>query len=103
MTDWATAHIVRLKAGETVSFRPRGNSMTPRIKSGQLCTVEPVREGTLIEKNDVVLCKVRGRSYLHLVRAVEDHECYQIGNMHGHVNGRVGRIAIYGKLVKVEP
>jgi len=36
---WATGHIEKLRAGETVSFRPRGNSMTGKIESGQLCTV----------------------------------------------------------------
>jgi len=104
MTDWASNYIERLAAGEIVKFRPRGNSMVPRIRSGQLCTVEPVRGETLIDKDDVVLCRCNGRSYLHLVHAVlEGHGLYQIGNMRGHVNGRVKRSAIYGKLVGVEP
>ena len=34
---WATGHIAKLKAGETVSFRPRGDSMVPKIRSGELC------------------------------------------------------------------
>jgi hypothetical protein len=38
---WATRYIEQLKAGETVQFRPRGNSMAGRISSGQLCTVVP--------------------------------------------------------------
>jgi hypothetical protein len=37
---WATPYIDKLKKGETVQFRPRGNSMSGRIESGQLCTVE---------------------------------------------------------------
>jgi hypothetical protein len=44
---WATGHIEQLRAGETVSFRPRGNSMSGKIESGQLCTVQPVDPGTL--------------------------------------------------------
>src|SRR5204863_6971636 len=36
---WATPHIEKLRAGETVSFRPRGNSMSGKIESGQLCMV----------------------------------------------------------------
>ncbi len=103
MSDWASGYIAKLAAGETVSFRPRGNSMVPKIKSGQLCTVEPVGDGTPIEKGDVVLCKVGGRSYLHLVRAVGGADLYQIGNMRGHINGHVSRRAIYGKLARVEP
>ena len=43
---WASAHIARLQGGETVQFRPRGNSMKGRIASGQLCTVEPVVPAT---------------------------------------------------------
>jgi phage repressor protein C with HTH and peptisase S24 domain len=63
---WATSYIAKLRAGETVSFRPRGDSMSPRIESGDLCTVEPVDPATL-RAGDVVLCKVRGAEYLHLV------------------------------------
>lgn len=36
---WATPYIQQLKSGTTVSFGPRGHSMAPRIRSGQLCTV----------------------------------------------------------------
>ena len=68
---WATQYITRLGAGETVSFRPRGHSMTPKIESGQLCTVEPV-DPTTLQVGDIVLCKVRGAEYLHLVRAIQD-------------------------------
>lgn len=41
---WATAYIAKLKLGETVQFRPRGHSMKGKIDSGQLCTVEPVKD-----------------------------------------------------------
>jgi len=39
---WATLYIADLKAGLTVKFRPHGNSMRPKVESGQLCTVAPV-------------------------------------------------------------
>ena len=97
---WATGYIAKLRAGETVSFRPRGDSMSPRIESGDLCTVEPVDVATL-RAGDVVLCKVRGAEYLHLVKAVQGSR-YQIGNNRGHVNGWVSRTAIYCKCVRVE-
>ena len=38
--------------------------MSPRIESGQLCTVEPVDPSDL-RSGDIVLCKVRGTEYLH--------------------------------------
>src|SRR5262245_40036338 len=98
---WASLYIALLRQGHPVSFRPRGHSMSPRIESGQLCTVEPVDAATL-EAGDVVLCKVGGAEYLHLVKAV-DGERYQIGNNRGRINGWVGAKAIYGKLVRVDP
>jgi hypothetical protein len=39
---WASVYIDKLDRGEAVSFRPRGQSMTGTIESGQFCTVEPV-------------------------------------------------------------
>ena len=97
---WATGHIERLKRGETVSFRPRGNSMTGKVESGQLCTVVPAVAMTLAV-GDIVLCKVRGREYLHLIKAVQGGR-YQIGNNRGRVNGWVSAGAIFGKCVRVE-
>ena len=97
---WATGHIERLRRGETVSFRPRGNSMSGKIESGQLCTVVPA-EATTLAVGDIVLCKVRGREYLHLIKAIQGGR-YQIGNNRGRVNGWVSAGAIFGKCVRVE-
>lgn len=93
--SWATHHIEKLQAGETVQFRPRGNSMLPKIKSGQLCTVVPADEA---DPGDVVLCRVKGSEYLHLVKAREGDR-YLIGNNKGRLNGWTR--AIFGKLVGV--
>ncbi|HYW73667.1 MAG TPA: hypothetical protein VE961_21775 [Pyrinomonadaceae bacterium] len=98
---WASNYIEKLQAGETVSFRPRGSSMSPKIKSGQLCTVAPV-DHAAIRTGDIVLCKVRGNEYLHLVKAIQG-ERFQIGNNRGFINGWVGASAIFGRLTKVEP
>ena len=98
---WATGHIAKLRAGEVVSFRPRGNSMSPRIHSGQLCTVEPVEPATLAV-GDIVLCKVNGNEYLHFVKAIQGHR-FQIGNNKGGINGWIGPNAVFGRLTKVEP
>jgi hypothetical protein len=96
---WAR-YIEKLRAGETVSFRPRGQSMTGRIESGQLCTVVPVHPDTL-SVGDIVLCKVGGNEYLHIVKAVAGGR-FQIGNNRGFINGWIGPNAIYGKCVRVE-
>lgn len=97
---WAAGHIAKLKAGETVSFRPRGNSMAGKIESGQLCTVAPV-DAAALAVGDIVLCKVKGREYLHLIKAVQGPR-FQIGNNRGRVNGWVSANAIYGRCVAVE-
>lgn len=96
---WATYHIEKLKADETVSFRPRGSSMKGKIESGQLCVVSPV-DGD-IEVGNVVLCKVRGKEYLHLVKAIDGNR-YQIGNNRGFINGWIGVNGIFGKLMEVK-
>ena len=97
---WAAPYIDQLRAGKTVSFRPRGHSMKGRIESGQLCTVAPI-DPAAIEVGDVVLCKVHGNEYLHLVKAISGIR-FQIGNNRGRINGWVGRNAIFGKCVKIQ-
>lgn len=97
---WASKHIYKLLKGKTVSFRPRGNSMTPKISSGQLCTVAPITPNE-IQLGDVVLCKVRMNEYLHIVKAIQG-EWVLIGNNHGYINGWTHVSSIYGRLVKAE-
>jgi phage repressor protein C with HTH and peptisase S24 domain len=99
---WASGYIQKLKQGETVQFRPRGNSMSPRIRSGDLCTVEPVADASSLRSGDIVLCKVRGAEYLHFVKAIQGDR-FQIGNNRGGINGWIGAGGIYGRLTRVEP
>jgi hypothetical protein len=99
--SWAHHIIKQLKEGLTVEVRPRGNSMKGKIESGNLVTIEPVKEITEVEKDDIVLATVKGRDYLHLVKAI-DGERYQIGNNRGHINGWVKKSAIHGKVIKIE-
>lgn len=96
---WATHHIEKLQDGKTVTFRPRGNSMKGKIASGDLCTVVPIKENPVV--GDIVLCKVLGKEYLHLIKSVKGDR-FQIGNNKGRINGWVGLNAIFGKLKKVE-
>lgn len=95
--SWATPYIEQLKEGKEVSFRPSGNSMNPKIKSGDLVTVSP--DISDLKKGDIVLCKVKGNQYLHLITGI-DGKRYQISNNKGRVNGWTQQI--YGKLIKVE-
>ena len=96
---WATGYIDGLRRGESVQFRSRGNSMTGKINSGQLCTVVPVKVEDL-QVGDIVLCKVNGFQYLHL-KAIQGKRL-QIGNNRGRINGWIGENGIYGKCVRVE-
>jgi hypothetical protein len=96
---WASGYIEKLRAGQTVSFRPRGNSMSGKIESGQLCTVAPVDPAT-VEVGDIVLCKVNGREYLHLVKAIQGKR-FQIGNNRGRINGWVSANSIFGRCIAV--
>lgn len=99
---WATHYIARLRQGETVQFRPRGQSMRGKIKSGELCTVAPLTGTTSIAVGDIVLCTVRGVQYLHLVKSMRGDEV-QIGNNIGRINGWTAMKNIYGRLIAVEP
>jgi len=53
---WATRYIEQLQRGETVQFRPRGQSMAGKIDSGQLCTVCSVADCGSLVVGDIVLC-----------------------------------------------
>lgn len=85
-----------LQSGETCYVVGYGNSMTPILKSGQPVIVEPVVEETELKKKDIVLCKVKGHYYLHLIHSIRNGKSFLIGNNHGHMNGWVSRSQIYG-------
>jgi len=98
---WATPYIAKLKLGETVSFRPRGHSMKGKIESGQLCTVKPIENIEKLQKGDIVLCKVNGNEYLHLIKAIQGPR-FQIGNNRGRINGWISANSIFGICTRIE-
>jgi hypothetical protein len=103
---WAARYIEQLKAGQTVSFRAPGGSMSGKIENRQLCTVVPVTDHSKLQVWDIVLCKVRAFEYLHLIKAIQEGHAdgrFQIGNNRGGINGWIGPDRIYGICVKVEP
>ena len=102
-------HADELLNGKTVSFRPKGNSMEPKISSGDLVTVEPFTEKDpripIAEKGDIVFCRVGRNYYVHLVQAVKGKlgDCrYQSGNNHNPTHGTIGRANRFGKVIRVE-
>lgn len=98
MTAFDT-YVEKLCSGDPVEFRPRGHSMQPRIESGQLVRLEPT---TSIVVGDIVLARVKGKLWLHLVSAI-DGDRVQISNNKGHVNGWTSRARVYGTCVSVDP
>lgn len=88
----------RLSNGETFETSEKGNSMTPLIKSGQKHILEPI---TLedVKVGDIVYCKVRGKLYTHLVKAIDKVRGLLIANNHGHENGWTKQV--FGKVKEV--
>lgn len=98
---WATFAIERLQKGETVQIRPSGHSMTGKVNHRDLVTLTPIDPDNVIV-GDIVLVRVKGNVYLHLVKAIDNQKRFLIGNNRGKLNGWVGRNAIYGKAILVE-
>jgi len=72
--------------------------MTGLVEDGELVELEPTL-GSELQVGDVVLVRVKGRDYLHLIKAINGGRCL-IGNNRGGINGWVGASSIYGRKVK---
>lgn len=95
----------RLKLGQTIKFSEKGNSMVPKIYSGQECTYRPVMFESDIKVGDMVWCKVGKHHFTHLVSAKKNMKGftqYQISNNHGRVNGWIPFDKIFGKVIEIE-
>src|SRR5438552_17682945 len=92
----------RVAQGATVDFRPSGASMVPLIRSRQLVTVAPV-DPARVDVGDIVLARVAGTTYLHLVSAIDvSAGRVQISNNHGRVNGWTSHQRVYGICTAVD-
>lgn len=103
--NWASSAIQALKEGKQTQIRPHGQSMKGKVESGSLVTLKPY-EDDLPQLGDIVLVKVNGRVYLHLIKALKfegtDKARFLIGNNRGGVNGWVSRDSLYGVAIKIE-
>jgi len=73
--------------------------MRGRIESGQLVTLDPNKEPGV---GDAVLCRCKGNTYVHLVKAIQGHgkkRRFLIGNNRGGTNGWT--TTIYGVVIDV--
>ena len=93
--SWAGIAIERLRKGNPAVIKPRGHSMRPKVCDGDTVTVEPC-DTLQLEVGDIVLVRVKGRDYLHLIKAI-DGKRFLIGNNRGGTNGWVGPNGIFGK------
>ena len=84
--NWATYAIAALSRGETAQVKPHGHSMRGKVNDGDLVTLAPCDPAKLAV-GDVVLVRVHGSIYLHLVKAI-DRGRFQIGNHRGGINQR---------------
>jgi len=74
--------------------------MTGRVNDGETCIIAPVTINE-VALNDIVLCKVGGKEYLHLVKAKQGNRI-QIGNNKGGINGWIGESGLFGRLLRIE-
>lgn len=78
--------------------------MKGRINSGDLVLVEPIQDHLLLKVGDIVLCKVHGREYLHLIKGIEEQGArFLIGNNRGGINGWTLAKNVFGVVISVEP
>ncbi|MEU9074114.1 S24/S26 family peptidase [Kitasatospora sp. NPDC048538] len=92
----------RVAGGATVEFRPSGSSMVPLIRSRQQVVVAPV-DPSKLDVGDIVLARVAGTVYLHVVSAVDQpRKRVQISNNRGRVNGWTGHDRVFGICLAVE-
>jgi hypothetical protein len=95
---WADFAIDKLSKGYSAEITPHGNSMKGRVNNGDVVKLERCLPESL-EIGDIVLVRVKGRVYLHLIKAIKGHGAkrkFQIGNNLGGINGWVGPNTIYG-------
>jgi len=88
----------RLQNGETFETKEFGNSMYPKIKSGQPHIVQPAKWES-VNVDDIVYCKVNGRFFTHLVKAKDMQKGVLIGNNKGGINGWTKQV--FGKVIEV--
>lgn len=89
-------------AGQTVTFRPRGNSMAGLVPDRALVRVAPV-DPALLAAGDVVLVRVAGGVYLHKVLETDPvRQRARIGNNRGGVNGWTAWAKVAGVATHVD-
>ncbi|MBR6516925.1 MAG: hypothetical protein IKT40_08845 [Bacilli bacterium] len=84
--------IALLEDGHAVARFEFGDSMSPLLKSGEYCILEPMRDNMEAEIGDAVFCNVNGYVMTHMVlmkakNDADDKPYYQIGSTSGDIYG----------------
>src|ERR1035441_6156447 len=96
------AAAARLREGETVTLHPVGQSMAPLIRSHDEVVIVPVQASEL-KVGQIVLVKVTGQYYLHLIKALDTSQRrVLIGNNHGRINGWTGFANVFGLVSRLQ-
>lgn len=101
MSFWANAAIRELQAGRQARLKPRGHSMKPKVCDGDEVLLDPSVEPRV---GDVVLVKVSGRDFLHLIRGERRTKRtlqFLIGNNRGGTNGWTSARNVYGVAIEI--
>lgn len=103
-STWATTAATQLLNGETIQIKPPGGSMTGRINNGDTVVLAPC---TVIElkTDDIVLVRIRGRRYQHIVlhQILQcDGQRFLIGSFQGRIDGWVQANDIFGKAIEIK-
>ena len=96
---WANYAIKELQLGKIARIRPRGHSMKGKVDDGDEVVLEAIAPAD-IRVGDIVLVRVKGNVFLHLVKAVDPHRVL-IGNNRGKINGWASKNAVFGVAVEV--
>lgn len=87
-----------LEEGAVFWTKERGDSMSPKLKSGQEHLLEPC-DWEQADIGDIVYCKVGRHYYTHLVTAKSAKGC-QISNNKGYTNGWTKKV--FGRVIDKE-
>jgi len=74
--------------------------MSGKVEDNELVTVAPITKP--LKVGDIVLVKVKGTIYLHLIKDLNNGR-YLIGNNRGGTNGWVKADSIYGIAIRIQP
>ena len=107
----------QLQSGKSAQYRSSGNSLYPRVWSGDCCLFEPVFDCKNLKEGDIVFCEVQrgNRFYAHKILSIRwDHSTaasahtewrrvFTIGNNRNppRENGWCFDEHMYGRLVEV--